>query len=212
VSDRALIELDRHRKGLLVVIPGPTASPFPVTIEGRRVRLREFAENDLDAIWEWGSDPQFFQFILAEPLGTIAEQRTWLDERLAEAQEHPRHHYHLGIELGQPQTLIGGIEIGIESDHHRKAIIGYGIHPAWWGQGYASEAARLMVGFGFAALGLHRIWATYHPENTASRRILGNLGFRQEGRLRDDRLTAGMWHDSIVCSILEYEWRNETST
>lgn len=56
-------------------------------------------------------------------------------------------------------------------------------------------------------LGLHRIWATHHPENVASRRVLDRLGFREEGRRRDDRMIGGQWSDSVVCSLLEDEWR-----
>jgi [ribosomal protein S5]-alanine N-acetyltransferase len=62
------------------------------------------------------------------------------------------------------------------------------------------------VGFGFERLGMHRIWATHHPENVASRRVLDKLGFREEGRRRDDRMIGGQWSDSVVCSLLEDEW------
>jgi RimJ/RimL family protein N-acetyltransferase len=54
---------------------------------------------------------------------------------------------------------------------------------------------------------MHRIWATHHPDNIASRKDLDRVGFQEEGRLRDDRFVDGAWHDSVVCSILENEWR-----
>jgi RimJ/RimL family protein N-acetyltransferase len=65
----------------------------------------------------------------------------------------------------------------------------------------------LIVGFGFEALGLHRVWATHHPDNLASRKVLEKVGLGEEGRRRHDRFVGGAWYDSAVCSILEEEWR-----
>jgi RimJ/RimL family protein N-acetyltransferase len=41
----------------------------------------------------------------------------------------------------------------------------------------------------------------------ASRRVLDRLGFQAEGRRRDDRMIGGQWSDSVVCPLLEDEWR-----
>ena len=87
-----------------------------------------------------------------------------------------------------------------------QAELGYEIDPAYWGQGYATEAARKMLAFGFGELRLHRIWATCLLENVASARVLGKLGLQQEGRLREHRWMKGRWWDSLVFSILEQEW------
>ena len=61
--------------------------------------------------------------------------------------------------------------IGVDSERHRSANIGYGVAPPFWGRGIASEAAALIVGFAFEPLGMLRMWATHHPENVASRRV-----------------------------------------
>ena len=113
-----------------------------------------------------------------------------------------RRQYQIGIELAETGSLGGMARIGVGSVRHRSANIGYGVAPAFWGRGIASEAAALIVGFGFEHLGMHRIWATHHPENVASRRVLDKLGFREEGRRRDDRTIGGQWSDSVVCSCL----------
>ena len=129
----------------------------------------------------------------------------WLELVIAEAVGTPRRQYRLGIELAETGLLVGMMRIGVGSERHRSANIGYGVAPPFWGRGIASEAAALIVGFGFERLGMHRIWATHHPENVASRRVLDKLGFREEGRRRDARMIAGQWSDSVVCSLLEDE-------
>jgi RimJ/RimL family protein N-acetyltransferase len=50
-----------------------------------------------------------------------------------------------------------------------------------WGQGYATEAGRAWIEYGFDEIGLERIVAASHPENEASQRVLEKLGMRREG-------------------------------
>ena len=175
---------------------------FPVAIDGLRIRLREVDERDFDAAWAWASRAEFFRFLPIDQPAREDEQ-AWLESVITEARAAPRRQYQLGIDASGVGGLVGMVRIGIDSERHRSANIGYGVNPDFWGRGYATEAARLIVGFGFETLGLHRIWATHHPENGASRRVLDKIGFREEGRRRDDRFVDGAWYDSVVCSILE---------
>jgi RimJ/RimL family protein N-acetyltransferase len=175
---------------------------YPVAIDGLRLRLREVDESDFEAAWAWASRPEFFRFLpIDQP--SREDEHVWLESVIKEAQAAPRRQYQLGIDASDAGGLVGMVRIGIDSERHRSASIGYGINPDFWGRGYATEAARLIVRFGFETLGLHRIWATHHPENGASRRVLDKIGFREEGRRRDDRFVDGAWYDSVVCSILE---------
>ncbi|HUG39460.1 MAG TPA: GNAT family N-acetyltransferase [Longimicrobiales bacterium] len=65
------------------------------------------------------------------------------------------------------------------------AELGYWIGMPYWGQGYASEAGRALVGWGFRELGLHRIHASHFPRNPASGAVLRKIGMSYEGRLRE---------------------------
>ncbi len=86
------------------------------------------------------------------------------------------------------------------------AKLGGAIAAAHWGQGYAIDAARTLIGHGFTALGLHRISAAIGPDNTPSIAMVNRLGFSQEGRLRDHVYTNGAWRDSELYSVLAHEW------
>jgi hypothetical protein len=59
------------------------------------------------------------------------------------------------------------------------------IVPTCWGKGYATEAARTAVRFGFEHLGLNRIWSYYMVRNPASGRVLAKVGMKREGLLRE---------------------------
>lgn len=80
------------------------------------------------------------------------------------------------IVLPPGEQLIGMATLTVQSAEHRQGEIGYALRADCWGQGYATEAARLLLDFGFAALVLHRIRATRDLCNLASDRVLQKLG------------------------------------
>jgi [ribosomal protein S5]-alanine N-acetyltransferase len=123
--------------------------------------------------------------------------------------ERPRTKYQLAITLRGEGQLIGNCGIRMESGDSRQANIGYEIAPGYWGEGYASEAARVVVAFGFGELRLHRIWARCVAENVASYRVLEKTGMRRERRLREEEWMKGRWWDILVYGILDYEWRSQ---
>ena len=55
--------------------------------------------------------------------------------------------------------------------------LGYSLHPAAWGQGYATELARACLDWADETLEAPEVWAFVHPDNTASRRVLDRAGF-----------------------------------
>ena len=62
-----------------------------------------------------------------------------------------------------------------------------------------------IVEFGFSKLGLHRIFGTCDPANTASVRLLEKVGMQREGHLREHKWGKGKWRDSFLYAILEQE-------
>ena len=79
------------------------------------------------------------------------------------------------------------------------------------GQGYATEAARALVSFGFGTLRLHRVFATCDVRNVASARVLEKVGMRREGHCRGDKWVRGQWRDSYIYAMLEDEWSKSGS-
>jgi RimJ/RimL family protein N-acetyltransferase len=132
---------------------------------------------------------------------------------LDQQQQQPRTKFQLAITLKSTAQLIGncGIRLGepsmFQGSEPHEANIGYELSPAHWGQGYATEAARAMVNFGFTELHVHRIEAWSIADNVGSAHVLEKLGMRLEGRLRDKEYFKGRWWDTLLHSILVDEWR-----
>lgn len=86
------------------------------------------------------------------------------------------------------------------------AEVGYVINPDFWGKGYAPEALRRVIRFGFDYLDLHRIEAKYMEDNAASRRVMEKCGMTFEGVRRDSLYVKGGFVSVGVCSIISTEY------
>jgi len=103
-------------------------------------------------------------------------------------------------------ALVGAISLMIKREH-RRAELGYWIALDCWSRGYATEASRRIIDFGFEVLGLHRIEARHLLRNPASGRVMQKLGMQQEGVQRDWVIKWDRFESLAVYSILEPEWR-----
>ena len=83
------------------------------------------------------------------------------------------------------RALVGDIGFKGPPDALRTAEIGYSVLPAFQGHGYATEAARALVAWGFTQPGVGRIVANCRFDNVGSIRVLEKVGLRQTGRDRD---------------------------
>ena len=99
-------------------------------------------------------------------------------------------------------VLVGAVSLLIGPYSRQTAELGYWIGHPFWGNGYATEAAREVVRFGLEDMDLLRIHASYMAGNDASGRVLEKIGFRPEGMrpLHVERF--GTHHDLHLVGIL----------
>jgi RimJ/RimL family protein N-acetyltransferase len=80
--------------------------------------------------------------------------------------------------------------------------------PSFAGRGYATEAARAMLGLAFDGLGLHRVVARLDERNEGSAKVARRLGMRQEARLVHNEIFKGEWSTELGFALLAAEWRD----
>lgn len=113
--------------------------------------------------------------------------------------------YPFAVEL-PGEGVIGACSLRIETRQGRGEL-GYWIGKPWWGLGFAPEAARAVLGFGFGTLGLRRIFCNHLGGNDASGRVMEKIGMRREGVLRAHQLHRGERPvDMVVWGILAEEF------
>lgn len=175
-------------------------------IETARLRLREFAASDFDAVHAYGADPETTAHQLWGP-NDREDTLLFLEGTFHARKEIPRTRYELAIVLKETNELIGGCGLYVMTAESREAEIGYTLNRAHWGKGYASETARVLAQHAFDTLKMHRVTATCDARNDKSAHVLEKLGMRREGCLRQHVWTKGRWRDTLVYGVLEDEWR-----
>ncbi len=110
----------------------------------------------------------------------------------------------LAIRRRSDGRLCGGI--GLHPDmQHQRAELGYWLGVPYWGNGYATEAARAVVRYGFDNFGLNRIFAAHFQGNQTSGNVLRKVGMKHEGSARQAILKWGKFLDLEMYAILREE-------
>jgi RimJ/RimL family protein N-acetyltransferase len=144
-------------------------------LKSNRVILREWRDDDLEAFARLVENPVVMEHLL--PM----KDRAAIDAMA----QHIRHHFtehgfgYLVVELPGISSFIGvvGLVRVTYAAHFTPAVeIGWRIDPAYWREGYATEAAALALDDGFDRLKLQEIVALTVPANTRSRRVMERLG------------------------------------
>lgn len=100
---------------------------------------------------------------------------------------------------------VGTISLmDIKSDH-RRAELGYWIGKPFWGNGYATEAAKAVIAFAFEELNLLRVHARHMTQNPASGRVMEKCGMVKEGVMRQHLRKWGDMHDVVMYGIVKEE-------
>jgi RimJ/RimL family protein N-acetyltransferase len=178
-----------------------------------RLVLRPYTTDDLDDVYDLHSRPEVTRYLLFD-VRDRAQVREALAQRIEAGEpgrEDERLRLALAVVLPQAGRVIGDVVLFSVSREHRTGEVGYIFHPDHAGHGYATEAARAMLGLGFDGFGLHRIIGRLDARNAASARVLEHLGMRREAHFVRNEFIKGEWTDELVYALLETEWRSKTA-
>jgi RimJ/RimL family protein N-acetyltransferase len=172
-----------------------------------RLLLRPFEPGDFDALFAIESRADVVRFLYHEPR-TPEEARGVLERRIgATSLTDEGDTLSVAVVVRATGEMIGDCMLHWSSRLHQLGEVGFALHPDQHGHGYATEAARALVDYGFGEVGLHRIIGRLEARNTASARVLEKLGMRREALLIENEFVKGEWQSEIVYAILEREWR-----
>ena len=181
-----------------------SAFKMEAALELERVRLRPFREDDAAALFAMYADAQTSRYLSRPPLTKLSEAEEIVAKAISGYAEGKN--LQLAIERKDDRAFLGiCMLVNLHKDSAR-AEIGYTLDRAHWSQGYMREALAALVAHAFGPLGLNRLEADIDPRNVPSARILENLGFKQEGTLRDRWIVSGEASDSAIYGLLRKEW------
>jgi len=153
-------------------------SPESTLIATERLDIRPLRSADLGSILDLYSDPDAMRW--AGGSTTDVDESEQRLQRLIDHQE--AHGFSLwAVTERESGTVIGDCGLIHYAFKGPEVELGYRLKVPFWGKGYATEAARAVLAYGFEEVGLVRIVAVAHPENVASQRVLEKIGMRREG-------------------------------
>jgi len=171
-------------------------------VETERLIIRDFQMEDWVGVHRYASNREVTEHTIWGPNSEV-ETKTYIEQEIRIQQAIDRTDFEFGVILKKTNELIGGCGIHI---NEYNAELGYCFNPDFWGNGYATEAAKAMLMLGFETFNVHRIYATCRPRNIPSANVLRRIGMQQEGHLRGHMWHKGQFHDSYLFSILEDEY------
>lgn len=154
-------------------------------IETERLILRKFTLDDSEAVFKnWASDEEG-QSLYCEPAYKTKESvdKLLTDKYIANYKDD--NYYRWAIILKNNNECIGQIAYFLVNDENNFAEIEYCIGKKFQGYGYATEACKAVIGFGFNEMKLHKVQICHMAINNKSKRVIEKCGLTYEGTLRD---------------------------
>ena len=177
---------------------------------GQLIHLRALEPTDVNLLYRWENDSSvwsvsgtlvpFSRFILDEfvtqahqAIYTTKQLRLMIDIRYEDADGEPSFE----------TNCIGCVDLFDFDPKNKRAGIGILIaDKADRGKGYATEALRLIVDYGFDMLDLHQIYSTVRVDNESSVALFKKLGFEVSGLKLDWIFDHGKYHDEYTMQLI----------
>ena len=171
-------------------------SGLPRVIATRRLRLRPWRLEDVDAVMAYAVSAEWAEYLpVPQPYLRAHAEEFVASQRLRDWARGGAWAVCIDGDVAE-----GGIDIG--RDEHR-ACLGYALAPTRWGCGYVVEAGRAVIDAAWDCWrDLERIYAFADARNTRSRRVLEKLGMRHEGTLRGHHRHRGVLVDAAYFGVL----------
>ena len=171
--------------------------------------LRPFELDDADRVGELAGDYDIAKTTLNIPYPYPEDAaEAWIKRTHETANQGSM--YSFAIVRKLDNELLGAISLGIAPEHKR-AELGYWIGKLYWGQGYATEAARRILKFGFEEIDLNRIFAFAFSTNPASSRVMQKIGMTYEGTFAQHVRKWEQYHDLVAYGILKHTYKELVS-
>ena len=177
---------------------------FPI-LYTERLQLIEITQAHLGDLFKLFGDSRVTQFYNVVTLTKEEEAQKYIDwfRNRFEGKAGIR----WGISLKGESRIIGTLGFNNFAKNHR-ANLGYDLKADFWNKGYATEALKAVIEFGFNDLNINRIEAEVMQGNTASESVLTKLGFIKEGILREWVHWNDKHYDMTMFSILQSDVRH----
>ena len=157
---------------------------MPLPLETERLVIRPYREDDAMALHEVFGSPEVMKWTPSPPSKDVAETTQRLARTMAFTARQPPGMGLWALERKDTSEFLGQVGLFPVEGKGPEVEVAYELAPRIWGHGYATEAARALVEYGFGELDLRRIVALILPDNARSRKVASKCGLTLEGPAR----------------------------
>jgi ribosomal-protein-alanine N-acetyltransferase len=178
------------------------------TIETERLILRKFKISDDEAMLKYWIADEKIQSLYSEPVYTTkAEVDELLEKYINSYQKND--YYRWAIIEKNSGECIGQIAYFLVDSKNNFAEIEYCIGSDFQCKGYATEATKAVIKYGFNKINLHKVQICTKAINKPSKRVIEKCGFTYEGTLRDYFYIDGEYVGRLYFSMLKSEFESK---
>lgn len=175
-------------------------------IKGKITGLRAVEREDLSLLRDWRNIPDFRRNFREHRELNLDNQQAWFDAQIC---KNPNNFMFIIQRLsdGEPigacgllyaNWIIRAADFSFYIGHNQAYIDA---------EGYAEDAAALLIGYGFKNLNLHKLWMELYDIDTLKIAFFTTrMGFSLDGKLRDNCFEDGRYYDSGIYSLLQHEY------
>ena len=174
------------------------------TIETERLVLRKLKVSDYADMYEYSKMKEVTKYLLWKEHPDIRYTRDYI--AFIQSQYRAGNFYDWALIDRQSNKMIGTCGFARLDFENNSAEIGYVINPKFWGSGYATEAVKRVIEFGFENMNLHRIEARYIIGNEVSRRVMEKCGMTFEGIHNSSLYVKGEYVSVGYCAIVAEDY------
>ena len=171
---------------------------------GERIRLRKMSSEDVSIYHKWRNDIEVMQFTNPSlDVFTYAETEKFVNSI---TESHNSKGYMIEeVKTDKPIGVTSLINIDY-GNRNAECIIDIG-DKDYWSKGFGREAFKLLLDFSFNELNLHKIYLRVFSFNERAIKLYQNLGFYEEGKLKEQLYRDGAWHDIIFMGVLKRNYK-----
>ena len=178
-------------------------SPLP-QLNTERLILRPMRKSDFADMYDYARREDTSRYVVWTPHPSLDYTRNYL--AMIERLYRKGQFFDWAIVERESGRMIGTCGFAKLDLQNRVGEIGYVLNPTRHGRGYATEAVRKVLEYGFGQMELNRVEGRYMVENTPSRRVMERCGLTFEGILRQSLRIKGEYRDIGICSIVKEEY------
>lgn len=174
------------------------------TLRTERLSLRAMHPIDTEDMYDYARREEVTRYLLWSPHPNESYTKQYLS--YIQSRYALGDFYDWAIIDQESRRMIGTCGFARIDTANASAELGYVLNPDFAGRGYATEAAKRVMEFGFSELGLHRIEARFMVGNAPSQRVMEKLGMSFEGYHKDAIYVKGEYKTIGYCAITEEEF------